>query len=215
MYLSDLNELIENGENSKVEFKRKFSEPEKIAKEMIAFANTKGGRILFGVDDDKYVYGVESEKGEIELIDMAAKFFCEPEIKYSPEIIHIYRKDVIIIDIPESRTKPHRLIENGKEESDSYRVYIRFNDKSVLASKETIRVLKKSNPDSPPQIINLEEKERALLDYLSKNERITMREFKEMMNISNRRASRILVNLVRANLIRQHSLEKEDFFTIS
>ena len=76
MYLSELNELIEGGENSKVEFKRKFSESEKIAKEMIAFANSKGGRILFGVDDDKTVVGVESEKGEIELIDIAAKFYC-------------------------------------------------------------------------------------------------------------------------------------------
>ena len=93
MYLSELNELIEGGENRYVEFKRKFSEPEKIAKEMIAFANSKGGKILFGVDDDKSVYGVESEKGEIELIDMSAKFFCEPEIKYKTEIIHIYRKD--------------------------------------------------------------------------------------------------------------------------
>ena len=214
MYLSDLNVLIEGGENSHVEFKRKFSEPEKIAKEMIAFANSKGGSILFGVDDDKSVYGVESEKGEIELISMAAKFFCEPEIKFTTEIEHIYRKDVVIINIPESRTKPHRLIENGKEDADPNKVYVRFNDKSVLASKETIRVLKKSNPDSPPQIINLTDKEKALLEYLGKHERITMHEFKIMMNISNRRASRILVNLVRASLIRQHSMEKEDFFTL-
>ncbi len=215
LYLSELNELIEGGENSKVEFKRKFSESEKIAKEMIAFANTKGGRILFGVDDDKTVVGVESEKGEIELIDMAAKFYCEPPVEYNSEIIHIYRKDVVVIHVPESRTKPHRLIENGKSDDDPYKVYVRLNDRSVLASKETIRVLKKTNPDSPPQIINLDEKERALLDYLGKNERITMREFKDMMNISNRRASRILVNLVRARLITLHSLEKEDFFTLS
>jgi predicted HTH transcriptional regulator len=214
MYLSELNELIESGENSHVEFKRKFSEPEKIAKEMIAFANSKGGVILFGVDDDKSVYGVESEKGEIELIDMAAKFFCEPELKFKTDIVHIYRKDVVVAIIPESRTKPHRLIENGKSDEDLYKVYIRMDDKSVLASKETVRVLRKSNPDSPPQIINLGDKEKALMEYLGKNDRITMYEFKEMLNISNRRASRILVNLVRAGLIYQHSFEKEDFYTI-
>src|SRR5437762_13920518 len=125
MYLSDLNDLIESGENQYVEFKRTFSEPEKIAKEMIAFANSKGGKILFGVDDNKYVYGVESEKGEIELIDMAAKFYCCPEVKFKTEIIHIFRKDVIVIEIPESRNKPHRLIENGKDDDDLYKVYIR------------------------------------------------------------------------------------------
>ena len=53
MYLTELNKLIEDGENSQTEFKRKFSTPEKIAKEMVAFANTKGGYILFGIDDDR------------------------------------------------------------------------------------------------------------------------------------------------------------------
>lgn len=215
MQLIDLYEMIEGGENASVEFKRKFSSPEKIAKEMIAFANTKGGTILFGIDDNKDVVGVESEKGEIELIDMAAKFYCEPEISYSIEIPHIYREDVVVINVPESKTKPHRLIENGKEDPDTGKVYIRLKDKSILASRETIRVLKKSNPDSSPLILNLGEKEKALLEYLGKKEKITQKEFKELLNISNRRSSRILVNLVRAGLIRIHTLEKEDFYTLS
>jgi predicted HTH transcriptional regulator len=215
MQLFELHEIIEKGENGTVEFKRKFSSPEKIAKEMIAFANTKGGCILFGIDDDRSVIGVESEKGEIELIDMAAKFFCKPEIKYEIEVLPIYKKDVVAVNIPESKTKPHRLIENGKEDNDPYKVYIRVKDKSVLASKETVRVLRKSRPDSPPLIVNLTDKEKVLLDYLSIHERITMKEFKEILNISNRRASRILVNLVRAELIRQHNTEKEDFYTLS
>lgn len=215
MTLYELNAIIENGENSQVEFKRKFTEPEKIAKEMIAFANTKGGKILFGIDDDKSVVGVESEKGEIEYIDLAAKFYCEPELEYKIDIMHIYRKDVIVVTIEESKLKPHRLIENGKEDDDLNKVYIRVNDKSMLASKETVKVLRKLRPDAPPQVINLGDKEKALLEYLNENERITMREFREMMNISNRRASRILVNLVRADLIRLHSFEKEDFYTLN
>lgn len=215
MQLFELHEIIEKGENGTVEFKRKFSSPEKIAKEMIAFANTKGGCILFGIDDDRSVVGVESEKGEIELIDMAAKFFCEPEVKYEIEVLPIYRKDVVAVNIPESKNKPHSLVENGKDDNDPYRVYIRIKDKSVLASKETVRVLRKSRPDSPPLIVNLTDKDKALLDYLSVHEKITMKEFKELLNISNRRASRILVNLVRAELIRQHNTEKEDFYTLS
>jgi len=215
MTLYELNEIIESGESGTVEFKRKFTEPEKIAKEMIAFANTHGGRILFGIDDDKSVVGVESEKGEIEYIDLAAKFFCEPEIIYSVDIMHIYRKDVIVAYIPESKTKPHRLIENGKKDDDQTKVYIRVKDKSVQASKETIKVLKKLRADSPAQIINLGDKEKALIEYLSKHERVTLQEFREFLNLSNRRASRILVNLVRADLIRLHNHEKEDFYTLN
>ncbi len=215
MTLYELNELIENGENQRVEFKRKFTEPEKIAKEMIAFANTHGGRILFGIDDDKTVVGVESEKGEIEYIDLAARFFCEPELVFTIDIMHIYRKDVIVVDIPESKLKPHRLIENGKRDEDETKVYIRVKDKSVQASKETVKLLKKLRADSPAQIINLGDKEKALIDYLDKNERVTLHQFREYLNLSNRRASRILVNLVRADLIRLHNHEKEDFYTLS
>ncbi len=218
MTLYELNELIENGENQTVEFKRKFTEPEKIAKEMIAFANTHGGKILFGIDDDKTVVGVESEKGEIEYIDLAAKFFCEPELNYTVDIMHIYRKDVIVTNIPESKTKPHRLIpstRDGKQDEDESKVYIRVKDKSVQASKETVKVLKKLRADSPAQIINLGDKEKALIEYLTKNERVTMQQFREYLNLSNRRASRILVNLVRADLIRLHNHEKEDFYTLN
>ncbi len=213
--LYELNELIEGGENQRVEFKRKFTEPEKIAKEMLAFANTHGGRILFGIDDDKSVVGVESEKGEIEYIDLAAKFFCSPEINFTVDIMHIYRKDVIIVNIPESFLKPHRLIENGKSDEDETKVYIRVKDRSVQASKETIKVLKKLRQDAPPQIINLGDKEKALIDYLQSHDRVTLKEFREFLNLSNRRASRILVNLVRADIIRLHNHEKEDFYTLN
>lgn len=213
--LYELNELIDSGENQFVEFKRKFTEPEKIAKEMLAFANTHGGKILFGIDDDKSVVGVESEKGEIEYIDLAARFYCEPELTYTVDIMHIYRKDVIIANIPESSQKPHRLIENGKSDADETKVYIRVKDRSVQASRETIKVLKKLRQDAPPQIINLGDKEKALLEYLQTHDRVTLKEFREFLNLSNRRASRILVNLVRADIIRLHNHEKEDFYTLN
>lgn len=214
MYIIELNEIIENGENNQVEFKRKFSTPEKIAKEMIAFANTKGGLILFGVDDDRKIIGVESEKGELELINQAAKLFCKPEIKYTYEIISILRKDVLIVQIDESKTKPHFLIDNHDEK----KAYIRIKDKSVLASKETVNILKRSNPDSPPMILNIGHLEKLLIDYLSKNDRVTVKTFKHIANISNRRASRILINLAKAEIIRlnpEYSGEKEDYFTLS
>jgi predicted HTH transcriptional regulator len=216
MTLFELHELIENGENGQVEFKRKFSNAEKIAKEMIAFANTKGGVILFGIDDNKSVIGVESEKGEIELIDLAAKFYCSPEIVYDTQILHIYRRDVVAINIPESKNKPHRLVENpALKDVKSNKVYIRIKDKSVLASKETVNVLKKSRHDAPPLILSLGDKEKYLLDYLTKHEKITLKYFRTLLNLSERRASRILVNLVRAELIRQVNMEKEDYYTLS
>jgi predicted HTH transcriptional regulator len=211
MYLTELNKLIEDGENSQTEFKRKFSTPEKIAKEMVAFANTKGGYILFGIDDDRKIVGVESEKEELELINTAARFYCEPEIDYLTEIVYLKKKDVVVITVNESRNKPVRLI---SETEDDKKVYIRYNDQSILASKETIGILKYSNPDSKPLQITLGETEKMLLKYLSEHEKITVKGFKKLANISERRASRTLINLVKAEVVRHHRQDKEEFFTL-
>jgi predicted HTH transcriptional regulator len=212
MYLLELRKFIEDGENSTVEFKRKFSSPEKIAKEMIAFANSKGGIILFGVDDDRTIVGVESEKSELELIDTAARFYCEPEIVYETEIVSIKKSDVVVIHIPESKNKPHKLLSD--KEDDDVKVYIRYNDKSVLASRETINILKGSNVKSHPVKIYFGKIEKSLLKYLEENERITVKGFKKLANISERRASRILVNLVRAQVLRHHRVDNNEFFTM-
>jgi predicted HTH transcriptional regulator len=120
MFLVELYKIIEDGENSSVEFKRKFSSPEKIAKEMIAFANSKGGKILFGVDDDKTIIGVESEKGELESIKTAAKFYCEPEVESDTEILSLKKSDIVVINIPESKTKPHYLISIMTKKNSAY-----------------------------------------------------------------------------------------------
>jgi predicted HTH transcriptional regulator len=211
MYLTELNKLIEDGENSQIEFKRKFSTPEKIAKEMVAFANTKGGYLLFGVDDDRKIVGVESEKEELELISTAARFYCEPEIDYHTEILCLKRKDIVVITVNESRNKPVKLISESENDK---RVYIRYNDQSILASKETIGILKYSNPDSKPLQLTLGDTEKMLLKYLTDNEKITVKGFKKLANISERRASRTLINLVKAEVVRHHRQDKEEYFTL-
>lgn len=213
MYLIELNELIEGGESDRVEFKRKFSSPEKIAKEMIAFANSKGGRIIFGVDDDKSIIGVESEKSELELISTAAKFYCEPEIEFSTEIMLIKNKDIVVVHIEESNAKPHALITDEDNDGEQ-KVYVRLNDKSILASRETVRILKNSNDNSPPVKVYIGDIEKALFDFLEQNEKITVKGFKRLVNISERRASRTLVNLVKAKVIRHHFFGNEEYFTL-
>lgn len=214
MNFNDINDLLEEGEGFRVEFKRKVSSQEKIAKSMIAFANTKGGCILFGIDDDKKIVGVESEKGEIELIQMVGKNYCDPPIVPDVEIVTCKGKDVIAAIIPESKTKPHSLLnDNNHSNGTGTRVYIRLNDKSVTASREVVKLLKEENPDRPPLKLAIGENERRLFAHLDANERITLKQFGKLVNISERRASRILVKLVRAGVIRIHTLEKEDFYT--
>jgi len=211
----DIDVFLQEGEGPQLEFKRKVSSPEKIARTMVAFANTKGGSIVFGVDDDKTVVGVDSEKAEVEMIRTAGTVYCEPTIDPAIDIVSYKGKDVIVATVEESSEKPLYLVGgNGSGDTDS-KVLIRVNDKTVAASKEVIKLMESENPDAPPLRIAIGEPERALLEFLESNERITAKEYSDLISISSRRASRILIRLVRAGLLRLHTHEKGEFYTRS
>lgn len=214
MNSQDVLNLIKEGEGFHVEFKRFVSSPEKIAKAMIAFANTKGGSILFGVDDDGSIVGVASEKTEVELLGEAGVRYCDPPISPLLEIIPFNGRDVIVATVEESTEKPHQYVGENEGQGDT-KVYIRVNDKSVLASKEVVKILRDERPDGEPLELSIGENEKRLFRYLEEKERITLKQFCRLVNISERRASRILVKLVRAGVIRIHTLEKEDYYTLA
>lgn len=218
MTYKDVNRLIEEGEGFEIEFKRKVTTPEKISRTLIAFANTKGGHILFGVDDDGSIVGIESEKSEVELIEQAGTVYCVPEVHPILDIVPFDGRDVIVAYVEESSDKPHYFTGNvngDAQNGEETRVYIRVNDKTVMASKEVVRILRGERSDAKPMKIEIGENEKRLFKYLEEHERITTQEFSKLVNISERRASRILVSLVRASVIRIHTLEKRDFFTLA
>ncbi|MBI4428187.1 MAG: putative DNA binding domain-containing protein [Ignavibacteriales bacterium] len=214
MNFRDIQEMLDEGEGFQLEFKRKVTSPEKIARALIGFANTKGGTILFGVDDDRSVVGVESEKSEVELVRTSGSFYCDPPIEPEIEIVSYKGKDVIVTHVHESSQKPHMVLrENGEMGDEDSRVFIRVNDKTVVASKEVVRILRAENPDAPPLRLTIGENERRLFDYLEEHETVTVKEFAHLVNVSRRRASRILIQLVRAGVMRIHTHQKEDFYT--
>ena len=59
MLKSELLEIITNGENSGIEFKRDDVCPEQLAKEIVAFANLQGGKILLGIEDSGQISGLQ------------------------------------------------------------------------------------------------------------------------------------------------------------
>lgn len=211
MNLQDVKRLIEEGEGFELEFKRKVSSPEKIARTLSSFANTRGGIVLFGVDDDGSIVGVESEKSELDLIRESAEVLCEPAVPYSIRIIPFHLRDVIVVDVEESSDKPHYVTDELNERQ----VYIRVNDNTVVASKEVVKVLRDERPEKGPLMLTIGENEKRLFAYLEDHPRITVAEFAELINVSVRRSSRTLTTLVRAGVIRIHTHEKTDYFTLA
>jgi predicted HTH transcriptional regulator len=177
---------------------------------MVSFANNKGGRLLIGVSDDGSISGVKSEDEEKYMITRAAHFYCKPALEPKFEEVYIEDKTVLIAEIIKSELKPHYALGEDKK----WWVYIRVKDKSVLASKIVIEVLKRENNENGV-FLEYSSKEKALLEYLDEHERITSREFSLMLNLSRRRTHRILVNLVLSGIIRLHTTEKEEYYTSS
>ncbi|MCS7000021.1 MAG: putative DNA binding domain-containing protein [Bacteroidota bacterium] len=210
----ELRQVISEGENSRVEFKRRFTSPEKIAKELCAFANTHGGYLLLGVDDDGKIVGVESEKEQVEQILLAAQFYIEPPLTVEIEIVEIEWKDVVVVHIPPSPHRPHWVVEQTRNSRRRGTVYVRSRSESVQASREMVRLMREQRPDSPPLRLYIGERERRLFEYLEKNGSITVAEFARLVNISRRRALQVLIRLVRAQVLVLHSDAPTNYFTL-
>lgn len=210
MELQEVKRLVYGGENQHVEFKRKVKFPEKIIKEIVAFANTDGGHLFIGVDDDKTITGVRFAEEEHFIMDKAIAELCRPEIDYRSEIIPLNDDFAILhYHILESKKKPHFAF--LRKEHRFGKAFIRIDDRSVQASAEIRRILKHQHKETS---LGFEygEHERKLLQHLDQYDRITLKEFIEISQLSIKRASDILVTLAVSNVIRIVPNEREDWF---
>lgn len=206
----NIKKLIFDGESVTLDFKKTITSCEKIAKTLVAFANNKGGRLLVGVADNGTISGVKSEEEEKYMLNKAAHQCCKPALELIYEEVYIDDKTVLIAEVRESDSKPHYAISEDKK----WWVYIRVKDKSLLASKIVMDVLKRSDEEKGI-LIEYSSKEKAILEYLENHKSITSNEYSKLLKLPRRRAQRILVNLVLSGIIRLHTTEKEEYYTAS
>lgn len=212
MTFQELKQLAALGEGANLEFKRKVPRPERIAKEIIALANTEGGRILLGVDDDGTLIGVDDAAEEEFVLRHAVMNHCWPEVAYETErVVMAPRRDVIVVNVPESAEKPHKLVANGTKGT----AYVRVKEMSVEASPESIELMRNGEQDGDGVTVQFGEKESLLMRYLNDYGRITVEQFAQLANISSDRASETLIRMTKANVLRLHADRKEDYFTLA
>ena len=142
MLKTELLEIIANGENSGIEFKRDDIRPEDLGKEVVALANLQGGRILLGVEDDGTITGIQN-RGRSSTEEWVMQCFRD---KVHPLIIPYYEEitvqqpddttnnsglKVAVITVEQGTSKPYVLRHNGQE-----RIYIRVGTTSRDATRE-------------------------------------------------------------------------------
>lgn len=200
---------ILDGESVTQDFKNTINSCEKIARTLVAFANNRGGRLLVGVADDGEIKGVKSEEEEKYMLRKAAESYCHPPLQVSFREVEAEELTVLIAEVEESREKPHYAPdENGK-----WKVYVRIGDRSMLASKVVMDVLKKEN-SREGVLFTYSDKEKALLEYLNQHERITLPELCKLIKTNRKKTSRMLVDLILAGLIKVNTTEKNEYYSV-
>jgi len=127
---SELKERIKKGEDFHTEFKETLLDKNKIIKEIVGFANTDGGQLIFGVTDEGDISGIENVDDSMRIIDDLAYQRCEPPISVVQETVKIQKKIILIVNIPKGTQRPYR--------TSSGQYYIRSSNRCRQASREEL-----------------------------------------------------------------------------
>ncbi|MFZ5352994.1 MAG: RNA-binding domain-containing protein [Bacillota bacterium] len=131
--------LLQRPEGTKLDFKVQLSlktdsEKKELAKDIVAIANSKGGRgyIVFGVEDKTArIVGIDEKSYREEQIQQIISQRCDPPVTINFDIVHIENKAVGVLTVYKSYQKPHQIRQTGT-------FYIRRGSTTDFARREEI-----------------------------------------------------------------------------
>ena len=200
--------LISQGEHEHLDFKYNISDSRKIAKSLVAFANSAGGTLLIGVRDNGSIAGIRTDE-EIFMIEAAANMYSKPEIIPEVREWQISDKTILEVLIAESKQKPHFAL----TDEDKWIAYIRFHDKNIHANAIMMDVWRRKQIDEGTFIRYLNE-EKLLLNHLANHNQITINEYCRLGTIPYIRAKTVIVNLLCLDLLKINIEEKQFSYSL-
>jgi predicted HTH transcriptional regulator len=204
-----IKNLIAQGEHQKLDFKFEIADSKKIARTLVAFANTDGGTLLVGVKDNGALAGVRSDE-EFYMVEAAATMYCRPQIDFVSRTWTVEGKTVVEIIIPKSAAKPHKaLSDDGK-----WLAYIRVEDENILANAVLLKVWQRRE-SKKNTTIRFTEKEKFILNYMEENDSITLSKVCKIAKIKRKQAEAILVNLIVLRIVRFDFSKKGFFYSLN
>lgn len=204
---SHIHRLIAEGEHQMLDFKFEISDCRKIARSLVAFANTDGGRLLIGVKDNGVISGIRSEE-EKHMIETSAQMYCKPEVKYTVKEWNINGKIVLEVIIPKSEGIKHK----APDHYNIYKVYIRVKDENIIANNILVKVWKREK-DRNNINITFSEEEKLLLKCLNERKKISFDDFLEISQLKKKAAEDILVNFILIGLVKINMSDKTISFS--
>jgi hypothetical protein len=121
-----IENLASAGESQNLEFKEKFTTGFELAKAIVSFANTDGGRVLVGVTDEGEIVGVKF-KSIRDHVEQVLHSHCDPPLRVSVDVVKVRDCQVAVISVRGDGDKPYSIRDKG--------VYIRAGASSRIASR--------------------------------------------------------------------------------
>ncbi|MBP6871070.1 MAG: ATP-binding protein [Bacteroidales bacterium] len=192
-----ITRLIAGGESQTLDFKFEVSDFRKIARTLVAFSNTDGGRLLVGVKDNGSIAGVRSEE-EYYMIEGAARLYCRPEIMFIVKEWQADRKKILEVIIDRGKEVPYKAMDDGGQ----WTAYIRQGDQNFKASRirQQAWIREKSGK---PLLVQFRQGEQFLIRYLERNGGITLARFRRLAGLSQREAEAILTDFLMLGIIEE------------
>lgn len=203
-----IRELISEGEHQRQDFKFEITNARKIARTLVAFANTDGGRLLIGVKDNGRISGIRSDE-EYYMIDAAASLYCRPEIRIDYFKRSAEGKTVLEIVVHPSEEKPHF----AQDEDTRWLAYHRVKDNNFLADYILIQVWKREKRPFGT-FIEYSDKEQAVLNLLRGKGAVEFSVIKNEIGMKKRALQNLLVNLISLKAVEVQFIESSMLFRI-
>ncbi len=109
MNLLELYDRIRTWEDLHTEFKEADIHSDDLAAALVAFANTDGGQLIFGVDKNRQIVGVPDPDRLMQRVDQVAYNNCEPPLTIAQETLSLPEgKTLVIVNIPKGELRPYR-----------------------------------------------------------------------------------------------------------
>lgn len=171
----EIVELLEQGEGQSIEFEKNIPSDDDIARELVAFSNSDGGKFILGIDDkNKHLIGIDEDETFAAKVAQIGLIRCKPKIAPTVEIINKGNQKIAAITIHEGDEKPYKTDDI---------CYIRDNETSRPAKEREEKEI-----TSPWSGHGLNKRQKRALDYINEHGSISNKEYREMFTISHKTA---------------------------
>lgn len=195
--------LLEQGEGQSVEFEKQVPSSEDLARDIVAFANSDGGKIVLGLDDkNKHLVGINidnSEDFKAWVKDVAEKH-CAPKIALNVEVADHGGKKIAVITINEGDEKPYKTDDL---------CYIRDGGESRPAKED-----EEKNITNPWGGKGLNKRQLRALILMQEHGNITNREYREAFNVSHKTAHIELTMLEDKRIVKSEGAGRSTCYTL-